>query len=178
MPESALHKAKHHHAHGNLRQTFIESAKTAAQQSEKMTGVPASITLAQVVLESGWGKHHIGSANNYFGVKFHGPSSAQTGWALARTKEYDRAGNVMFIMARFKKYPSMADSFIDHGLFLKNNHRYAKLLENYQISGNADEFAKGLQAAHYGTDPDYAKLLISLMKRYDLYQYNLKRAVN
>ena len=66
----------------------------------------------------------------------------------------------------------MGDSFIDHGLFLKSNNRYQKILNNYEKDGDADAFASGLQKAGYATDPNYAKLLISIMKKNDLYKYN------
>ena len=70
----------------------------------------------------------------------------------------------------------MEDSFLDHGLFIKNNPRYSAALTNYSKNSNADDFALGLQKAGYATDPQYAKLLISIMKKYDLYQYNKKPA--
>jgi flagellum-specific peptidoglycan hydrolase FlgJ len=68
----------------------------------------------------------------------------------------------------------MADSFLDHGIFLTSNRRYAKAIAAYAKSKDADEFARGLQKAGYATDPQYAKLLISLMKKNDLYRFNAK----
>jgi flagellum-specific peptidoglycan hydrolase FlgJ len=67
----------------------------------------------------------------------------------------------------------MGDSFIDHGIFLKSK-RYRKALDAYAKTKNADEFALGLQAAGYATDPNYGKTLTSLMGKYDLYQFNAK----
>jgi flagellum-specific peptidoglycan hydrolase FlgJ len=61
--------AIHHANHSAANAQFIAQAATAAVQSEIATGTPAAITIAQAILESGWGKHHIGSANNFFGVK-------------------------------------------------------------------------------------------------------------
>ena len=68
----------------------------------------------------------------------------------------------------------MADSFLDHGIFPTSNKRYAKAIAAYAKSKDADEFARGLQKAGYATDPQYAKLLISLMKKNDLYKFNAK----
>ncbi|MBI1424880.1 MAG: hypothetical protein GC149_15645 [Gammaproteobacteria bacterium] len=163
--------------------TFIQQAIHPAQNSEKLTGVPASITIAQAILESGWGKHHMGAANNYFGVK------AQTvngkvrygniakGYVDKTTKEHIKALNKdISITAHFRSYKNMSDSFLDHGMFLKNNPRYSSALASYAKTKNADDFAQGLQNAGYATDPNYANLLTSIMKKYNLYQYNQKLA--
>lgn len=66
----------------------------------------------------------------------------------------------------------MADSFTDHGRFLKDNNRYHKIIDNYAKDGDADTFAQGLQKAGYATDSGYAENLISIMKRHELYKYN------
>jgi flagellum-specific peptidoglycan hydrolase FlgJ len=87
------------------------------------------------------------------------------------TKEYDKNGRPYTIVAYFRAYKNMSDSFLDHGIFLTGK-RYRKALDAYAKSKDASEFARGLQEAGYATDPKYAEKLISLMKRYDLYQYN------
>ena len=69
----------------------------------------------------------------------------------------------------------MAGSFIDHGIFLTTNAGYRKALDAYTKSKDADEYARGLQEAGYATDPDYAKTLISLMKKHDLTQFNAEQ---
>lgn len=179
MAHKNLHR-KHHHAITSHAQTFINSAAVSAQQSELLTGVPASITLAQAAIESGWGKHHIGKANNYFGIKAFNASNGtvNTGsiaknYVDVRTREHLH-GEDIIITDHFRKYDNMTDSFTDHGLFLRQNNRYHQALENYAQTGNADDFAHGLQAAGYATDPNYAHLLIKVMKKYNLYQYNNK----
>jgi flagellum-specific peptidoglycan hydrolase FlgJ len=68
----------------------------------------------------------------------------------------------------------MTDSFVDHGTFIRDNSGYQSALEAYAKTGDADEFARGLQKAHYATDPHYAEVLINIMKGRKLYQYNQK----
>ena len=169
------HQGLHFHQH-----VFIYQAAIPAKQSELQTGIPASITIAQAILESGWGKHHIGSANNYFGVKAHklagkinsGPVA--TGYADVATKEHIK-GEDITIVDHFRTYNSMADSFIDHGLFLKNNKRYSLALKRYAQTGDTNEFARDLQKAGYASALYYADLLIKIMTKYHLNQYNQKQ---
>jgi len=178
---SSVVQAKKRNALYFMKQTFIIQATRPAQHSEIFTGVPASITIAQAILESGWGKYHMGKANNYFGIKahtIHGKvtyGKVATGYIEKETKEHIKKLNKdITIKAYFRSYKNMSDSFLDHGLFLKNNPRYYLILAIYAIKKDADEFAKGLQKAGYATDPNYADLLIKIMKQNNLYQYNLK----
>lgn len=160
------------------QKAFIKSAADAAKKSEKQTGVPASVTIAQAILESGWGKHHMADANNYFGIKAQEKNGkivfgdVATGYVDRLTKEY-KNGKPYTVVAHFRSYKNMAGSFIDHGIFL-TGPRYQKALKAYAKSKDADEYARGLQTAGYATDPKYAAMLISLMKKYELYQYNAK----
>ena len=162
------------------KQAFIKSAAAAAKKCQDQTGVCASVTVAQAILESGWGEHHMGGANNYFGIKAQVVKGkvvfgdVATGYVDKLTKEYDKNGKAYTIVAHFRSYKNMADSFIDHGIFLTNNARYRKALDAYTKSKDADEFARGLQKAGYATDPNYADMLLSLMKKNNLYQYNAK----
>jgi flagellum-specific peptidoglycan hydrolase FlgJ len=161
-------------------EAFIKAAGSAAKKSEKQTGVPASVTVAQAILESGWGEAHMGDANNYFGIKAQVRNGKiefgdiASGYVDKITKEYDKNGRAYTVVAHFRRYKTMADSFLDHGIFLTSNRRYAKAIAAYAKSKDADEFARGLQKAGYATDPQYAKLLISLMKKNDLYRFNAK----
>jgi flagellar protein FlgJ len=160
------------------QQAFIKSAAGGAKKSEQQTGVPASIIIAQAILESGWGEHHMGDANNYFGIKAQVKDGkivfgdVATGYVDRVTKEYDKNGRAYTVVAHFRSYKDMAGSFIDHGIFLTRNARYRKVLDAYAKSKEADEFARGLQKAGYATDPNYADMLISLMKKHDLYNFN------
>jgi flagellum-specific peptidoglycan hydrolase FlgJ len=160
------------------QQAFIKKAGAAAKKSEAETGVPASVTIAQAILESGWGEHHMGDANNYFGIKAQERNGkivfgdVAIGHVDMLTKEFDKNGTSHMVVAHFRAYKDMAGSFIDHGIFLESNARYGKALGAYAKSKDADEFARGLQVAGYATDPNYAKTLISLMKKHDLYQFD------
>jgi flagellum-specific peptidoglycan hydrolase FlgJ len=160
------------------QQAFIKNAGSAAKKSQERTGVPASVIVAQAILESGWGQHHMGDANNYFGIKAQMKDGKvvygdiASGYVERLTKEYDKNGKAYTTVARFRSYKSMADSFTDHGIFLTSNKRYSKALADYEKSKDADEFARGLQKAGYATDPKYADMLISLMKKNDLYKFN------
>src|SRR3954447_24781276 len=105
-------------------QQFLDRAIEPAQVSERDTQVPASITLAQAILESGWGTTPISDANNYFGIKAvdHGDGPFDvgpiaSGHILAETEEFEH-GHSVTIVAAFRKYATMADSFRDHGHFL------------------------------------------------------------
>ena len=188
--------ATHHHAHRNkvshhkvrhhtlspANAKFIADGAGPAQQSEISTGVPAAVTLAQAILESAWGQHHIGAANNYFGVKAQERKGNITygdnaiGYVQRSTKEHLKKLNKdVTVTAYFRSYADMAGSFRDHGMFLRNNPRYKKALNEYAKSGDAEAFAHGLQDAGYATDPQYAHLLISIMRSHNLSQFNVPR---
>jgi flagellum-specific peptidoglycan hydrolase FlgJ len=159
---------------------FVKAAAVAAQASEAATGVPASVTIAQAILESGWGEHHMDDANNYFGIKAQVKNGQvvvtppATGFVDRNTKEFDHQGHAFFVTAHFRKYADMAGSFTDHGLFLKNSARYADAMSAYAANKDANEFARGIAKAGYATDPNYAQLLISIMTSNNLFQFNAK----
>jgi flagellum-specific peptidoglycan hydrolase FlgJ len=134
-----------------------------AREASRVSGVPASIIMAQAALETGWGASAIGSAKNLFGIKGTGPA----GSVRVSTKEF-RNGRMVSEMANFRKYNSWAESIADHGRLLQNS-RYAKAMQN---KNNPDQFARELQKAGYATDPAYASKLISIMKSNNFYQYN------
>jgi flagellum-specific peptidoglycan hydrolase FlgJ len=172
------HKVRHH-AQSPVHAKFIADASAPALQSEITTGVPASVTLAQAILESAWGQHHVGSANNYFGVKAQGGKNnvtygdIATGYVTRLTKEHLKKQNKdVTTPDYFRSYDDMAGSFRDHGMFLRTNPRYKTALDGYAKTGDANAFAQGLQDAGYATDPNYAHLLISIMRTNNLYKYN------
>jgi len=147
---------------------FIETAASAAQASQAETGVPASVTIAQAILESDWGRSTVSGANNYFGIKAtSGPGPAGVVWA--ETQEFI-GGAWQTIQAPFRAYHSMAESFLDHGRFLAENQRYARA---FDFKDDARMFAQIIQQAGYATDPSYAQKLIGLMDKYDLYRFDL-----
>ena len=161
------------------QQDFITSAVGPAQTSKKDTGVPAAVTIAQAILESGYGAKHIGEANNYFGIKASTKpdgtvdyGTVATGYVTVPTREVLQGKDVT-IQAKFRKYASMTDSFKDHGLFLKNNTRYATAFTH---SSDPIQFAKDIAAAGYATDPKYADTLVALINQWKLAQYDTPAA--
>lgn len=97
-----------------------------------------------------------------------------TGYVSAATKE-EVDGKLVPATADFRSYKNMTDSFTDHGLFISKNKHYDAALAAYATTGDSDAFALALQTNHYATASDYAILLIGIMTRRNLYQYNLKK---
>ena len=123
-------------------------------------GIPASITLAQGILESGNGNSDLAhKSNNHFGIKCH------KNWSGRRVYHDDDAKNECF-----RKYRKVSDSYRDHSEFLKNRDRYAFLFDYKMTDYTA--WAKGLKKAGYATHPEYADKLINLIERLDLAQYD------
>lgn len=140
-------------------QEYIETWKDVAIDNMNNHGIPASITLAQGILESGFGNSTLATrANNHFGIKCHD-------WSGKKFYQDDDAKNECF-----RKYKNAAESFDDHSEFLKSRSRYASLfdLKTTDYKG----WAKGLKAAGYATNPKYANLLIDLIQKHKLYEYD------
>ncbi len=140
--------------------SYISKFKGIAMGNMKNYGIPASIILAQGILESGAGRGDLAiSANNHFGIKCH------VGWTGESVKHDDDSDQECF-----RKYDNPSESFKDHALFLTGRSRYAKLFEFSK--GDYKAWAKGLRAAGYATDPKYPDKLISYIERYNLHQYD------
>ncbi|MEQ3661540.1 MAG: glucosaminidase domain-containing protein, partial [Flavobacterium sp.] len=139
---------------------YIDSFKEVAKFNMKEHGIPASITLAQGVLESGAGKGRLSTiANNHFGIKCH------TGWTGESVSHDDDAAQECF-----RKYSDPSESYKDHSLFLTSRSRYNSLFK--LDKGDYKSWAKGLKAAGYATDPKYPDKLIGIIERYQLYEYD------
>lgn len=122
--------------------------------------IPASITLAQGILESGAGKGELcKKANNHFGIKCH------VGWEGPSVHHDDDAAQECF-----RKYNHPAESYRDHSLFLTSRPRYNFLFNLKENDYKA--WAQGLKDAGYATDPKYPAKLIGLIERYQLYKYD------
>ncbi|MBQ2026134.1 MAG: glucosaminidase domain-containing protein [Paludibacteraceae bacterium] len=140
---------------------YVQRYKDIAMREMNDYGIPASITLAQGILESGVGKSDLAvKANNHFGIKCHNDWNGEKVYH-DDDKKYEC----------FRKYNRPEDSFIDHSLFLKNRARYSFLFELDKTDYKA--WAKGLKQAGYATDPNYAKRLITLIEENNLHQYDL-----
>ena len=148
---------------GNVDQ-FVDELLDHAINCGKQTGLPAGYALAHAALESGWGKsvpkYPDGKSSfNLFGIK------AGRDWAgkvvEVTTTEYSN-GIPTKGVDRFKAYDSYTDAFVDYAKLLKQNDRYANVIQN---SKTPWEFAKHLQLSGYATDPNYADKLFNVMKR-------------
>jgi len=148
--------------------TFLRMAVPAALASQQTTGVPASITVAQAILESGWGQTGLAKkANNYFGIKADA-HAAPDGYIELPTHEVVH-GQSVEEQAKFARYSTVADSFRAHALLLARSSRYAPAMAQRV---NAARFAAAIQACGYSTNPQYAELLMSLVNEFDLTQYD------
>jgi hypothetical protein len=149
------------------QQDFLDQAGQAARLAAASTGVPASVTVAQAILESDWGRSELAQdANNYFGVKAMG-TLGDAGVVWMPTSEYDSSGALYQTMSAFRAYNSLADSMADHDRLLQTLSRYASAM---QVRTDPRQFAEQIMEDGYSTDPAYADKLIALMDRYNLYQ--------
>ncbi len=139
----------------------------AAQAAEHVWNVPASVTLAQWALESGWGQHMPPGSNNPFGIKAL-PGQPFVG---ALTREFEN-GKWISIGQSFRKFDTLADAFDAHAQLLATSGRYAAARE-YDFA--PDRFAQALTGI-YATDPHYGGLLHAIMQSSNLYQYDRPHA--
>lgn len=141
-------------------EAYIETYKDIAMREMREHKIPASITLAQGLLESGAGNSALArEAKNHFGIKCH------KGWEGDTYIMDDDEKNECF-----RKYANAEESFVDHSLFLSTRNRYAALFE-LDIT-DYEGWARGLKAAGYATNPKYAQLLIDRINLYDLTKYD------
>tara|TARA_B100001057_G_scaffold458716_1_gene508243 strand:+ start:6699 stop:7226 length:528 start_codon:yes stop_codon:yes gene_type:complete len=139
---------------------YIKKFAPAAVKNMRFYKIPASITLAQGVLESGYGEGTLAKkANNHFGIKCH------NGWKGKSIRHDDDAKDECF-----RSYKNPLRSYRDHSLFLVDRDRYSFLfkLKRKDYKG----WAIGLKAAGYATDPKYAEKLIGLIERFDLTRFD------
>ncbi len=143
------------------QQLFIESWANMAVEQMRLYGIPASVTLAQAIVESGWGNGYVArQANNYFCIK------GNNGWTGPIVKAQDDDPD----SSSFRQYLTIEESFQDHSKFLLENRRYQLLfrLGQHDYKG----WAYGLKSAGYATKSDYAEYLISTIEKYGLYLYD------
>ena len=152
---------------------FIRASVPGAQQGWRAYGVPPSVTIAQAILESGWGRSALSAVDsNYFGIKCQGGhyGPIADGCRVYRTRECSSAVYCFDTTAPFRTYPSRAYSFRDHGRFLKVHSRYAGA---FAYTRNPSRFIWKIWKAGYATDPDYYTKVTALMAAYDLYRYDI-----
>ena len=147
---------------------FLAEVAPWAQATQRVYRVPASVTLAQAILESAWGESELATkANALFGIKASTvPSPHQSGTYTKATWEHVDGRDVT-VTATFRAYRSWRESVLDHGLFL-TGPRYAAAFK----TSTPDEFARAIRAAGYATDPNYPTKLAKLMDTWGLRDYN------
>jgi uncharacterized protein YraI len=149
---------------------FIAAAVAPAQQGYREFRVPASVTIAQSILESGWGRSGLtASDRNYFGIKCFGGSPGPIASGCHSWATYECTPNCYSTSASFRTYASITDSFRDHGSFLTTNSRYRPA---FNYSNDADQFLYQIWKAGYATSATYVANVQNLMHQYNLYQYD------
>lgn len=146
---------------------YIEQYKDIAISEMERTGIPASIKLAQGLVESGAGQSTLSrEAKNHFGIKCGG------GWEgpIYKHKDDDYNSKGQLIKSCFRKFDSAYQSYIAHSEFLQTQRRYATLFDLSKRDYHA--WAKGLRKAGYATDPAYANKLINIIEKYTLFLYD------
>lgn len=146
---------------------FIQRIGAAASSDMQALGILASVTIAQAILESGWGTSELATqANALFGIK------ADKRWSgkvyNIQTKEWYDGKNPVVITDSFRAYDSWEASITDHSRFLTSSERYQRVIHERSYQAACTE----LQRAGYSTDPEYAKKLIQLIEKYKLVNYD------
>lgn len=141
---------------------YIANYNELATSEMKRSGIPASITLAQGMIESDYGRSRLATeANNHFGIKCHND------WKGATIKHHDDKRNDCF-----RKYRKPEESFYNHSDFLTSASRYSSLFELSETDYKS--WARGLKKAGYATNPDYANMLIKMIEENELWRFDLK----
>ncbi len=145
---------------------FINSIKKKAQEDMAKYGILASLTISQAIVESSWGESELSkTANNIFGIKADG--TWQGDKVLMSTREYRDDGSSYNTKAWFRKYRILDEAIQDHTILLTNS-RYKNLIgvKDYKTA------ARLVREDGYATDPQYTNLLINIIEKYKLYQYD------
>lgn len=146
---------------------YIETYQKIAIREMHRSGIPASITLAQGILESSWGNGSLAlKANNHFGIKCKSTWNGPTFFI-----KDDDFKNGRLIKSCFRSYDNAEDSYVDHSEFLTDNPRYERLF-SYERT-DYKKWAHGLKKCGYATDKKYAYKLINTIKKYKLYEFDL-----
>jgi flagellum-specific peptidoglycan hydrolase FlgJ len=145
-----------------ITKAYIAQYSAVAMSNMRTYGIPASIILAQGILESGAGKGDLAlTANNHFGIKCHND------WTGGKVYKDDDSANECF-----RKYNQASESYQDHAMVLTGKKRYSNLFS--LPKGDYKAWARGLKDAGYATDPKYPEKLVSYIETYNLSQYDTK----
>lgn len=147
---------------------FIGKIANFAVKDMQISKVPASLTIAQAALESGWGSSGLTvKANNLFGIKGSGPAGSIT----VQTTEYVN-GEAVKVEAPFRAYNNWGESVADHSALIVNGVSWNRSLYSKVLGASGKVAAQEIAAAGYATDPNYAAKLIQIMNTYNLYLYD------
>jgi flagellum-specific peptidoglycan hydrolase FlgJ len=146
------------------QQAFLDNVVPGALAAQRQYGIPAAVTIAQAIDESGWGQSQLATQdNNLFGIKGTGPA----GSIVMPTQEYEN-GQPVTVNAPFRVYSDVAQSINDHSLLLATGSAYQKAMADRR---SPDAFANDLTGV-YATDPNYGANLITIMRQYNLYRFD------
>jgi len=166
-PASAQPPAPAAQAATTSQQQFIDMLVPGAMATQRKYGVPAAVTIAQAIEESGWGQSGLAARDhNLFGIKGTGPAGSD----MLPTQEFEN-GQTVNRTAIFRVYHNFAESIDDHGRLLATSGYYRQAMADRQ---DPDKFAASLTGI-YATDPAYGAKLIGIMQQYDLYRYDAAR---
>src|SRR5262249_32989306 len=147
------------------QQAFIDAVAPGAIAAQRKYGVPASVTIAQAIDESGWGQSALATQDhNLFGIKGTGPA----GSVSLPTQEYQN-GQLVATASSFRVYNNVAESIEDRGRLLASSGYYRQSMADRR---NPDAFAQSLTGI-YATHPSSGTKLVSLMQQYHLYRYDV-----
>lgn len=144
---------------------FIDFIGDTAGRICAKYNLPASVCIAQAILESGWGRYCIGQFN-YFGRKWNGWGN----YVRQQTTEYEN-GQYVTIYDKFQSYESLEDAIRDWCVLIKEEPAYAEALAVWENGWCVEDFVWAL-APVYATDPDYARKIIATMEANDLYRFD------
>lgn len=144
---------------------FIDFIGDTAGRICAKYNLPASVCIAQAILESGWGRYCIGQFN-YFGRKWNGWGN----YVRQQTTEYENDQYVT-IYDKFQSYSSLEDAIRDWCILIKEEPAYAEALAVWENGWCVEDFV-GALAPVYATDPDYARKIIATMEANDLYRFD------
>lgn len=146
---------------------FIEKIGTLAREDMKKSKILASLTIAQAILESNWGRSTLAQAPNYnlFGIK----GDYNGAYCTFNTQEFLN-GKWCTVSANFRKYPSWSESLADHSALFNTWDRYANLRGNY----NYRDVCNKVREDGYATDPSYSSKLINIIEQYNLTRFDIE----
>jgi flagellum-specific peptidoglycan hydrolase FlgJ len=148
----------------SAQQAFIAEVAPGALAAQHQYGIPAAVTIAQAIDESGWGQSMLAAQdNNLFGIKGTGPA----GSVERPTQEYEN-GQAVTVNAPFRVYANVAQSITDHSLLLATGSAYQQAMADRR---SPDAFANDLTGV-YATDPNYGTNLITIMRQFNLYRFD------